>query len=236
MIEAPRDPIFKFDSHEKFLPLAAESVEAVEATVVRNDGTETELVSLDSLPADGGRMNFPPDPEKEEKKLRGEFGGVGYRRQLKGGGLTWVQYWLWYIHNPKIILVTGNHEGDWEFVQVGYSGEEPVCMTASQHHSGGSRMWWDVERRKGRPVIYVARDSHANFFEPVNQIPEIGDDGDGKGAELAEIEWKDFGGWETWPGLWGNSTGKGRSPQSPACQGERWNAPHRYHSKSKAQL
>jgi hypothetical protein len=230
------DPVFVFDSHERFHPLAVESVEAVPATIVTHDGGDGGEVALDALPADGGRMNFPPHPEDREAALQAEYGGVGYRRQVRGGGLDWVQYWLWYLHNPKVIIVTGDHEGDWEFVQIGYAGEAPVCMTASQHHSGGSRMWWDVELRDGRPLVYVARDSHANYFQPVDQLPEVGDQGDGRGETLDAIQWRDFGSWATWPGLWGNSTGEGRSPQSPGCQGERWNAPHRYHSKAHAEL
>lgn len=232
----PHDPIFIFDSHEAFLPLAVESAEAVPATLVTIAGKDGGEVSLDSLPVEGGRMNFPPDPKRYEKQMQKEFGGVGYRRQVIGGGFTWIQYWLWYLYNPKMVVVTGDHEGDWEFVQVAYAGETPICMSASQHHSGGSRMWWDVERRDGRPLIYPALGSHANFFEPVDQLPEIQDRSDGKGAVLEEIEWQDFGPWATWPGLWGNSTGLGHSPQSPGCQGERWNMPHRYHSKAEVQL
>lgn len=231
-----RDPIFVFDSHERFHPLAVESVEAAGATMIAPDGSNAGDVSLAALPPAGGRMNFPPNPEEKEKEIRGEFSGVGYRRQVEGGGLTWVQYWLWYLHNPKKIVVAGDHEGDWEFVQVGYGGDTPVCMTLSQHQSGGARMWWNVERRQGRPLVYVARDSHANYFRPVDQIPEFGDQGDGKGETLAALEWRDFGPWATWPGRWGNSMGEGRSPQSPGSQGERWNAPHRYHSKSHIQL
>jgi hypothetical protein len=231
-----REPIFVFDSHEAFLPLAVESVEAVPATLVTIAGDDGGKVSLGSLPAEGGRMNFPPNPKRYEEEMQKRFGGVGYRREVAGGGFTWVQYWLWYLYNPKLVVVTGDHEGDWEFVQVAYAGDTPICMSASQHHSGGSRMWWDVERRDGRPLIYPALGSHANYFEPVDQLPEIGDRSDGKGAVLDEIEWRDFGSWATWPGLWGNSTGAGHSPQSPGSQGERWNAPHRYHSKSENQL
>lgn len=231
------DPIFAFDSNEVFLPLAVESVEQEpkRATIVRADGHDGGPVSLAALPADGGRMNFPAHPESYEPEKQARFGRVGYRRQVEGGGLTWVQYWLWYLHNPKVILVTGDHEGDWEFVQVGYAGDKPVCMTASQHHSGGSRMWWDVERRAGRPVVYVAVDSHANYFEPPHQLPLVGDEGDGRGAVLDAIEWRDFGAWSSWPGRWGNSDGEGESPESPGRQGDRWSAPHRYHSKAEAQ-
>jgi hypothetical protein len=96
-------------------------------------------------------------------------------------------------------------------------------------------MWWDVERRDGRPTVYPALGSHANYFAPVFQLPEVGDRTDGGGKVLDAIEWRDFGPWATWPGLWGNSTGAGRSPQSPGSQGERWNAPHRYHSRSHSQ-
>ena len=85
--------------------------------------------------------------------MQKEFGGVGYRRSIKGGGLTWVQYWLWSLYNPKKVVVTGNHEGGWEFAQVGYAGDQPVCMTCFQHRSGGSRMWWEVEVEQGRPVV-----------------------------------------------------------------------------------
>jgi hypothetical protein len=231
------DPIFVLDSKERFQPLAVESIEAVQATIVGNDGADGGKASLAALPKAGGRINFPPDPEKLEREVREEFGGVGYRRQVEGGGLIWVQYWLWYIHNPKVFVVSGDHEGDWEFVQIGYGGDTPVCITASQHQTGGSRMWWNVERRGGRPLIYVARDSHANYFRPVNQIPEFGDDGDGKGEVLDGLEWRDFDdAWSSWPGRWGNSTGPGRSPQSPGSQLERWSSPHRYHTKSDNQL
>lgn len=231
------DPIFILDSRERFQPLAVESVETAGATLVGAGSSAPAPVSLAALPDAGGRMNFPPHPETYEKALRDEHGRVGYRRQVEGGGLVWVQYWLWYVHNPKVFLVAGDHEGDWEFVQVGYGGDVPVCITASQHQTGGSRMWWNVERRKGRPLIYVARDSHANYFRPVDQIPEFGDEGDGKGEVLDDLEWRDFDdAWSAWPGRWGNSTGPGRSPQSPGSQGERWAAPHRYHTKSRSQL
>jgi hypothetical protein len=235
MPDRHRDPIFVLDDRERFQPLAVESIEAVPAALIENDGRRVSA-DIDALPAAGGRLDFPPGAEEIEARLRPRFGGVGYRREQKGGGFTWVQYWLWYLHNPKKFFVAGVHEGDWEFVQIGYAGETPVCMTLSQHQTGGARMWWNVERRDGRPLVYVARDSHANFFRPVDGIPEFGDDANGRGERLDEIEWRDFGEWATWPGRWGNSTGEGRSPQSPGCQGDRWKAPHRFHTQARIQL
>jgi hypothetical protein len=234
-LDAGREPVFVFDSREGYKPVAVESVEFLQATLIRPDGSQGGPVSLDSLPEEGGRMNLPPQPSKGEVALPAEYRKVGYRRVMAGAGLKWVQYWLWYLYNPKRVFVTGEHEGDWEFVQVGYAGELPVCMTCSQHHSGGSRMWWDVELRAGRPVVYPALGSHANYFEPVEQVPEIGDTGDGEGEVLDSIEWREFGPWAKWGGRWGNSTGEGKSPQSPGSQGDRWHAPHLYHSDASCQ-
>ena len=83
-----------------------------------------------------------------------------------------------------------------------------------------------------RPVIYVARDSHAMFFAPGRHNL---DTCDGKGKRLTDYEVREFGPWHSWPGRWGNSTGEGRSPESPGCQGIRWKAPHLFHSQAEAQ-
>ncbi len=230
-----REPIFKFHSSEAFHPLAVESVEAVGKRIAMKEGPPRDGIHLDSLPEDGVRMVLPSPGLAEEAKLQSEgMGKVGYRREKKGGGLTWVQYWFWYLYNPKRFYLAGEHEGDWEFVQVGYGGETPVCMTTSQHKSGGARMWWELERREGRPVVYVANGSHANYFELKKAQTEFVDEADGAGLELDSVEWRKFGPpWESWPGRWGNSTGPGESPQSPGCQSSRWQAPHVYHTASR---
>lgn len=231
-----REPIFKFHSGEGYHPLAAESVEIVGEGVAAADGSRTDGIVLDDLPDAGGRMVLPTRPRKQEAELQAtEMGKVGYRREKQGGGMTWVQYWLWYLYNPKRFLVTGEHEGDWEFVQVGYAGDVPICMTSSQHRSGGSRWWWELEREASRPVVYVAHDSHANYFEPRRAQTEFDDEANGGGIELDAIEWREFGAWARWAGRWGNSRGPGESPQSPGSQGIRWKAPHLYHAASKHQ-
>lgn len=225
------EPIFKFHKGEEYHPLSVASVEQVGEGIEMPDETRTSGISLASLPEDGLRMVLPTRPTRQEAELQAaESPKVGYRRTVEGGGLTWVQYWLWYLYNPRKFVVAGEHEGDWEFVQVGYGGETPVCMTTSQHKTGGSRMWWEIEERDGRPVVYVAHESHANFFEPRKRQRIDDDEVDGEGLTLDAIEWREFDSWATWPGRWGNSTGPGHSPESPGCQGTRWSAPHLYHS------
>jgi Vacuolar protein sorting-associated protein 62 len=231
------EPIFSFHAGEEFHPLAVESAERTGSGILMPNGKRAKGIDLDALPEDGMRMILQTMPLAAEKELQaGELARVGYRRTKKGGGLTWVQYWLWYLYNPKRFVVTGEHEGDWEFVQVGYAGETPICMTASQHKAGGARMWWELEHREGRPVVYVAHGSHANYFEPVKMQTAFDDEADGRGLELDSVTWRRFGPWASWSGRWGNSSGAGDSPESPGCQGARWQAPHAYHTSAKHQV
>lgn len=223
-----RLPLFVLDSRELYEPVAVEAV--VETAKI---GKATPLLS--SLPLDGGRMNFPPNPELWAPAVQARFDGIGYWRRVDAGGFVWVQHWVFYLHNPRAYAGYGVHEGDWEFVQIGYARDLPVCMTASQHHAGEARMFWDVETRPdsglAHPVVYVARDSHANYFEPVRG--SIADDvADGKGKAL-NLTWREFGPWASWSGQWGNSTGAGKSPDSPGQQGDRWHAPQRFHSRAR---
>ena len=211
-------PIFKLDSNEKWRPQPVETAE-------RFGKINGQAVKLADLPEAGGRMDFPAsmrDPATTPV--------VGYHRVAEAADLFWHQYWLWYLYNPWSVAGVGRHEGDWEFVQLGCvdaEGDRPILLTASQHRGGEKREFWRCELGDGRPAIYVALGSHANFFT----LGARGEDvADGQGDVFADIEWREFGPWATWPGMWGNSTGAGRSPDSPGSQGERWHMPHVYHA------
>jgi len=211
-------PIFKLDSRERWRPQPVETAERLAKIGGRP-------VALAELPAVGGRMDFAngmQDPEDTPL--------AGYHRVVEAANLFWHQFWLWYLYNPWSVAGLGRHEGDWEFVQIASvdaAGERPVLLTASQHHGGERREYWRAERQAGRPVIYVALGSHANFFTPGDRGE---DEADGRGRVLGDVDWRDFDDWATWSGLWGNSTGVGRSPESPGRQGDRWARPHAYHA------
>jgi hypothetical protein len=153
---------------------------------------------------------------------------VGYHRVMPAAKLHWHQFWLWYTFNPKKYAGRGEHEGDWEMIQFGCKdagGNEPILATYSQHTGGQSHCYWNVELsdgKTGQPVVYVARDSHANYFAPTRTVT---DQADGKGVRVTP-EWREFGAWASWPGKWGNSD------NSPGRLSTRraWNAPHVYHS------
>jgi hypothetical protein len=215
-------PIFKLNKGEKFRPQPVE-------TAAQFGTIDGQPIDLDALPNKGGRMDFPDPPKLKDPTSTAV---VGYHRAVREANLYWHQYWLWYLYNPWSFAGTGvgRHEGDWEFVQLGCTdskGDKPVLMTASQHRSGQKREFWRCELERGRPVVYVALGSHANFFTPGDRVDDVAD---GKGKKLTNIQWRDFGPWFDWKGRWGNSTGAGRSPESPGCQGERWYSPQLYHA------
>jgi hypothetical protein len=213
-------PIFMLDSREQWKPVSVE--ESLGAYGYNwSDGTWQK----------GGKkvdkIDFPADMKPADFDA---MAIIGYHRVARGGGLHWHQFWTWWPYNPKVYAGQGAHEGDWEMVQFGCTdteGDNPILATYSAHSGNNGKCFWDVELTEGKrgdPVVYVARDSHANYFTPVRTVT---DQADGQGKFL-DIAWLEFGVWAKWPGKWGNSE---NSPGQLANR-QAWQAPHAYHSKS----
>jgi hypothetical protein len=218
-------PIFIFDTDERWFPVGVEeSLAAVKPTFVGPHGPIEGAVDVSWLDERCTRLDFPKDMAQPD------LPPVGYHRVVEAGGLHWHQFWLWYLYNPWSVGGVGKHEGDWEFVQLGCTdaeGEHPVLATYSQHHTGSKREFWTVSQSDGRPLVYTACGSHANYLAP---IANLEDRCDANGRRLEEIEWREFGTWAVWSGRWGNSTGEGKSPESPGAQLVRWKTPHLFHA------
>jgi hypothetical protein len=218
-------PIFRLDAQEQWRPQPVQTAERFASIA----GTG-KPVDLANLPAEGGRMKFPGDLKDPT-----DTPVVGYHRVMPAANLWWHQFWLWYLDDPWELLGVGRHEGDWEFVQAGCAdeaGDRPVLVTASQHRGGQKREFWRCETQDGRLVIYVALGSHANYFRAGDH--DGLDSANGAGKVLADIEWREFSSaWAEWPGVWGNSTGAGRSPDSPGMQVERWKRPELFHARAR---
>lgn len=211
------------DSHEQWLPMPVESIIDVGGKI---NGRPIQAL---------GELVTAPDQEKKRidfpKGMAQPLGvnAVGYHRVVSAGGLWWHQFWTWWLYNPKKYAGFGEHEGDWEMVQIGCvdkEGNKPVLITCSQHDGGEKREFWRVTVDVGlNPIIFVARDSHANYFEPHQDVT---DTADGKGLGLV-VEWRMFDTWHTWLGKWGNSD---NSP-GPLIPRRAWQAPHAYHSQAR---
>lgn len=209
-------PILALDSRECWRPCAVETILEVGAQI---NGYPVDLANL---PAAGGKLDFPKDMQQPDVLP------VGYHRMVFAGGLWWSQFWTWWLFNPKKYVGFGEHEGDWEMCQLGCVdevGDFPVLMTCSQHGGGEKREFWRVELDHDAPKVYAARDSHANYFGP---LQDVTDQADGKGESLL-IEWREFGAWAEWPGQWGNSE---NSP-GPLSTRRAWQAPHAWHGQAR---
>ena len=140
-----------------------------------------------------------------------------------------LQYWLWYYHNPKQYFSAGEHQGDWEQVQVVVNARTqlPIVATYSQHTWRETCVWSDVEKTTdGRPVIYVGSESHASYVSSgdhdVTSIPYlVQDSADGSNSDgpadptIVYVDYNDPPRWAEWPGQFGASE---ESPRGPLFQ------------------
>lgn len=141
-----------------------------------------------------------------------------------------LQYWLFYYYNPKEyppVVGAGEHEGDWEMVQVQLdAAQRPLRATYAQHGGGERCDWSHVQRTEdGRPIVYVAEGSHASYFSSGYHFNEGANDtsgGDGVVAAPTIVDVTVPPNWISWPGRWGGSD---TSPRGPERQTDKWYAP-----------
>jgi hypothetical protein len=158
-------------------------------------------------------------------------------------GATWLQYWYCYLFNDYNLIggfvKAGLHEGDWETVQLrlGDDGTPDHAVYAQHSHAEG-RPWDQVERVPAtqRPVVYVARGSHASYFEPGTKWTGVWfDHADGKRQSperqrlVPVVDGDATLRWIRWPGSWGDTKPGGgiapaQSPRSPGVR-DHWRDP-----------
>lgn len=162
--------------------------------------------------------------EDEAETLRGAsstYRDKTYARAVNGSnGEMYLQYWFWYVNNHASGAGPGNHEGDWEFIQLRLDGSlDPVVATYSQHEHGETCNWTDVLKTgDGRPKVWPARNRHANYFGPGSHmvrgdlpvLPPVSEDvnDDHTATDLEAINVSTAPAFLQWPGHWGASVGK----------------------------
>ncbi|OPX59331.1 MAG: hypothetical protein A4E29_01279 [Methanomassiliicoccales archaeon PtaB.Bin134] len=158
-----------------------------------------------------------------------------YFRVSYSGSYTVLQYWTFYYFNDGNL---NRHEGDWEMTQVVLDAYlEPVETTFSQHESGMTADWSDVEKDGDHYKVYVARGSHANYFRSYSGSMGLANDECGAASKLS-YEDGDYdiilltGGesWLNFMGRWGSNEGADSllgqaGPQGPYYRqgGDMWN-------------
>ena len=175
------------------------------------------------------------------RQARPDLNNRLYARAVEVNGRLWLQYWAWYFYNDyQLALGFGTHEGDWESVQLRMSpdGDAPDVAVYAQHRHGERRSWEDVEKlpdSPDTPVVYVARGSHAAYFDAgYHETEAFYDVADGKrhAPKLAlEIIDDTQHAWLRWPGRWGDTMPRERkldldqsSPTGPGTK-KHWRNP-----------
>jgi hypothetical protein len=157
-----------------------------------------------------------------------------YGRAVEDNGRLWLQYWFWYFYNDySLALGAGLHEGDWEMIQLRMHGETPDVAVYAQHTHAEKRSWSEVQTADGHPLVFVARGSHASYFEAGFHNTEAWYDlADGKrpAPELAlDILAGEGPGWALWPGRWGDTQPRVPGLQQPSPTGpgakKQWSTP-----------
>ena len=211
-----------------------------------------------------GTVNEPPAGEQDYLDARGSdlqtylddaawqrdhgYGDIAYGRAVEGTDNTiWMQYWVFYYYNSFRHLTKGEHEGDWEMIQVGLdrATKIPTKVTFATHTDGEACTWSQVVKGDPtgeRPVAYVAARSHASYPKAgTSDLPWGAEDrhlggGVWKIPPLEIIAYTNPR-WTTWPGRWGSSIGEGaplngefKSPLNISKQGPKWNDPTAFHA------
>jgi type II secretion system protein G len=90
-----------------------------------------------------------------------------YGRAVRRSGKIYLQYYFLYARSTLPSRIETWHEGDVEMMQVVLDPKgNPESVDLSQHYYGASRNWADVEKEGNRPMVCVAKGSHALQFEP----------------------------------------------------------------------
>jgi len=150
-----------------------------------------------------------------------------YGHAVEANGTLWLQYWFFYFYNDyNLALGIGLHEGDWEMIQLRLHAGAPDLAVYAQHRQAEKRPWAQVTKVPGdpnRPMVYVARGSHASYFEPgFHQTEAWYDLADGKRNSprtTLEIVTDDQPPWIAWPGVWGDTRARVGGIDQPSPRG-----------------
>jgi Tol biopolymer transport system component len=201
--------------------------------------------ALRSLQARGEIRGCAGSPPYEAlyQKIRTQDHSVAYARAVQGPDWLVIQYWLFYFYNDWC----NKHEGDWELVEVVFenvSTAEQVlasriepAFVAYSHHRGGERVPWSraIWVKGGsakRPLVFVARGSHANYPSPGWRWWDEVEMGWRVDPKLLPIPQTEDGGllpegkWAKFIGRWGESgAGLSHAPRGLLAR-EQWKDPY----------
>lgn len=169
---------------------------------------------------------------------------VVYGTVRPGKDRRWLQYWFFFYDNPYKRFGFGEHQGDWEMIQIAVVPDpdrpgdcKPVAATYAQHGKPEARDWKDVRTVDGAgvvPVVWIAKKSHASYYAADEhfRILGIANDHTADGGVTVRPRLHVLGeadAWIHWPGHWGATGGGDDSPLGPPHQ-KPWKDPEGFHA------
>jgi len=165
-------PIYYFEAGETCYPIDADFqiylsslFEVGNSVPISTDPTGDDLSTYSSslyyLDNQEGSIDNYAKIISDSQEWEGTNGNKVYYRIYSSGSTQVIQYWMFYAFNGGEL---NQHEGDWEMVQVVLINDEPSEVGYSQHYSGQSATWAQVEKDGNHIKVYVARGSHANYL------------------------------------------------------------------------
>jgi hypothetical protein len=235
-------PVLKYDSQESYFADAAaewtdnpgNTLKGADGKAIVSAGHGLSLAFLGPT-YDNGRAatakDLIGDPSQDySNQARRMHALPGYANHIYGhavldaAGDLWLQYWFFYFYNDYNLIggfiKAGLHEGDWEMIQIRLRAEQPDLAVYAQHTHAQSRAWAQVDLlpTTQRPVVYVARGSHASYFEPgTHWTGAWFDYADGKrrspdqALDIVDDDQPEWA-WVHWPGTWGDTRKSGDNP------------------------
>lgn len=115
-----------------------------------------------------------------------------YAQARYDDGIWWLQYWSYYYYDwGSFVGHIGEHEGDWEMIQIGLDQYGAPTYGTYAAHGGAYQTcdWPALDWTLGyyanvSPYVYVAKNKHASYVRPGSLIgPTSTDVADGEGHE-----------------------------------------------------
>jgi hypothetical protein len=255
-------PTLQFKSGEEFFPVNVEyHISNSDLMLKTSAGDQTissdPTIELISTYTSGdyylnNRLGGLSEISADYTDKRSSLPIVSYARVTPSLNSYIVQYWFFYAFNEGPL---NEHEGDWEMVEVivDPSGENALSASYSQHISGQTASWGDVEKVDGsHPIVYVALGSHANYFRSYQgnfgfESDIVGNDGEtishsqieivllgepGPGNRVDSQAWLDYSGrWGDWE-LFADALRGTAGPSGPAHgdNSDKWGFPFEWSS------
>jgi hypothetical protein len=133
------------------------------------------LGGVDNLTTDGGNLRF-----RTESFDNGSFDSRIYVNELRHGEKTYLDYW-WYLPDNPANTARGamcgaglvipeitcfDHQSDWEGVTVVLGADKQPEAVNYAAHAFVVRVPWAIARAGERPLVFIARGTHAAYPRP----------------------------------------------------------------------